>query len=298
MSVPTPSEHTRPPGIEKPKRFRTAFHYELISCGLRGHELIGLDAARVRPEDAALVREEGGLRWHRCLRCDSWLPLAPPAAPTRDHPPDRDQIELPLRGRPLRDKFVLRLIAIDRGLHFVILGFLSVAVFLFAANRSSLEQLYLRVLEVAQGGLAGPTVAATHQRGLLGELAKVFTYSPQRLAVTGLVLAAYALVEGVEMVGLWMMKRWAEYLTFVVTASLLPLEIYEMSVRLSVLKISAFVINVAVVLYLALAKRLFGLRGGARADAQEREQDAGWPAVDRSTPPLPSPEPERRRTPA
>jgi len=281
---PAPS----PPGIEKPKRFLPAFHYELISCGLRGHELIGLDAAHVRPEDAAIVREQEGVRWHRCLRCDSWLPLPPPENPTREYPPDRDHIALPIRGRPLRDAFVLRLIAVDRGLHFVILGFLSVAVFLFAANRSALQELYVRVLEAVQGGLGGPTIAAAHQRGLLGELTKVFTYSPRRLAITGLVLAAYALLEAVEMVGLWMMKRWAEYLTFVVTASLLPLEIYELSVHVSVIKLAAFVINVAVVVYLAYAKRLFGVRGGVRADEEQRAQDVGWGVLDRSTPPLPA----------
>ena len=32
------------------------------------------------------------------------------------------------------------------------------------------------------------------------------------------------------------------------------------------------------------AKRLFGLRGGAEADREERERDAGWPAIERATP--------------
>jgi hypothetical protein len=43
---------------------------------------------------------------------------------------------------------------------------------------------------------------------------------------------------------------------------------------------------VAVVVYLLLAKRLFGLRGGAEADRVERERDGGWPAVQRATPPV------------
>jgi uncharacterized membrane protein (DUF2068 family) len=301
-----PGPTRSPPGIEKPKRFLPAFHYELISCGLRGHELIGLDAAHVRPQDATVVREEDGVRWHRCLRCDSWLPLPVPENPARDHPPEREQIALPIRGRPLRDAFVLRLIALDRGLHFLILAFLSVAVFTFAANRDALQQLYVRVLEAVQGGLGGPTIAAAHHRGLLGELSKVFAYSPQRLFFTGVVLAAYGMLEAVEMVGLWMMKRWAEYLTFVVTASLLPLEIYELSVHVSLLKLLAFVINVAVVVYLAYAKRLFGVRGGVRAEEEQRARDVGWAALDRSTPPLPIPasplpvpaSPQRRRDPA
>jgi uncharacterized membrane protein (DUF2068 family) len=271
-----------PPGVEKPKRFRTAFHYELIACGLRGHELVGMDAREIRPQDHALVREEGGLRWYRCLRCDSWLPLPPPAHPTRDHPPDRDHIELPRRGRALRDAFILRLIAIDRGLHFVVLAVLAAAVFLFAAHRSDLQSTYLRVLQAFQGTLNGTT--PEHQGGILGELSKVFSYSDQKLMLTGLALAAYAVVEGVEAVGLWMMQRWAEYLTLIVTASFLPLEIYELGVRVSVLKIVAFVLNVAVVLYLLYAKRLFGIRGGARAEHAARLHDSGWDALDAATP--------------
>src|SRR5436190_24385967 len=101
------------PGTTKPRRFVPKFHYELLVCGLAGHELIGTDAAELRPEDAAVAREgEGGLRWHRCLRCDSWLPLRRPSAPTRRYPPRREETEVPLRGRALRDKVVLRIIAL------------------------------------------------------------------------------------------------------------------------------------------------------------------------------------------
>lgn len=273
------------PGIEKPARFRTKFHYELIGCGLRGHELVGMDAAAVRPEDALLVRQLDGVRWYRCLRCDSWLPLDPPVHPTRDHPPGRDEIELPSRGRPLRDKFVLRLIAVNRGLHFLVLGLLAAAVFEYAANRDRLHDLYERILGALQGGLGGPTGTTAHH-GILASLSKVFSYSSSRLYVTGAVLAAYALVEGVEMVGLWILARWAEYLTLVVTASLLPLEVYELTQRVSVLKVVAFVVNVAIVVYLLYAKRLFGVRGGARAVRDERERDVGWAALERNSPPL------------
>jgi uncharacterized membrane protein (DUF2068 family) len=283
MSREAKDSATRPlPGVEKPKRFRPAFHYELIACGLRGHELVGMEAAHVRPQDEAVVRETDGTRWYRCLRCDSWLPLPPPTRPTEDHIPDREHIELPLRGRALRDKFVLRLIAIDRGVHFLVLAILAVAVFLFAANRHDLQSTYLRLLQAFQGTVGG--TSPPQRGGLIGELAKVFSYSSRRLVLTGFVLTAYALVEGVEAVGLWYMKRWAEYLTLIVTASLLPLEIYELSVRVSVLKVIAFVLNIAVVVYLLYAKRLFGIRGGAAALHAAREEDSGWDALDRVTP--------------
>jgi uncharacterized membrane protein (DUF2068 family) len=270
------------PGLRtKPARFVPRLHWELLMCGLAGHELVGLDAAGVRADDALFAREIGGVRWHRCLRCDSWLPLPQPAAPAREHPPDRDEIELPLRGRPLRDKIVLRLIAIDRAVHFVVLGLLGIAILLFASHRESFRDRFYRVVTDLQGGVAGG--GRVHQ-GLLGEIDKAFTLQSSRLQVFAVIVLAYAAVEGVEAVGLWYLRRWAEYLTFVVTASLLPLEVYEIVNRLSPLKIVAFVINVAVVVYLLYTKRLFGLRGGAKADEEIRAADVGWDALERSAP--------------
>ena len=40
----------------------------------------------------------------------------------------------------------------------------------------------------------------------------------------------------------------------------------------------------AVAVYLLYAKRLFGLRGGGRAEQAEREADTGWTAIERATP--------------
>src|ERR1700761_8632415 len=109
-----------PPGVERPRRYRPRLRYELIGCGLHGHELLGTDAAELRPEDAVFARASGGLRWYRCLRCDSWTALSPPGHPARASPPQRSEVRLPLRGRPLRDRYVLRLVALDRVLHFLV----------------------------------------------------------------------------------------------------------------------------------------------------------------------------------
>ncbi len=270
------------PGTQKPRRFVPKFHYELLACGFRGHELVGTDAAEVRPQDAPFVREWSGLRWYRCLRCDSWLPLPSPSKPSRRHPPAREEIELPPRGKALRDKFVLRLIAVDRALHFLVLGALAVAVFLVAKNETSLRDLFYRILADLQGGLGGPS--QTPNGGLLGELQRLFAVSQTHLYETGALIAAYAVLEGVEAVGLWLMKRWAEYLTFVATTALLPLEVYELVKGVTVLKVIALVINVAIVAYLLWAKRLFGIRGGGAAEHEERERDSGWEALDAATP--------------
>jgi uncharacterized membrane protein (DUF2068 family) len=258
--------------------------WELLFCAMRGHELVGTDAAQVRREDSLLVREDGaGTRWHRCLRCDSWLPLPRPENPARRHPPQRDEIELPLRGRALRDLAVLRLIAVDRAFHFVVLAGLGVLVLVFSADRMTLRHTFYKVVADLQGGTVSGQSHGRH--GLLHELDNLFTTSSTHLHQLAAVLLVYAVVEGVEAVGLWHLARWAEYLTFLVTASLLPFEIYEIAHRATPFKVIALVINVAVVAYLVLAKRLFGLRGGAAADERERERDYGWEALERTAPP-------------
>lgn len=277
------SAESHPPGVSRvePSRFRPRLHYELLACGLAGHELIGIDAARLREDDDLLAREIDGVRWHRCLRCDSWLPVSAPGSPARDLPPVRDEIELPLRGRPLRDKFVLRLIAVNRAVHFLVLGTIAALIVVFTFHRDQLKSKTFRVLSDLQ---AGPSATGPSHHGLAHEVERAFSLQSDTLLLVGLVFAVYALVEGVEAVGLWYQRRWAEYLTFLVTTSLLPLEIYELAHRLSPLKIVTFVINLAVVVYLLVAKRLFGIRGGAAAEEREREADVGWQALERSAP--------------
>jgi uncharacterized membrane protein (DUF2068 family) len=272
----------RPPGTQKPRRFRPRFHWELLVCGVRGHELIGTDAARLRPEDAVVAREEHGLRWYRCVRCDSWIPLPPPANPTRDTPPPRDEIELPLRGKALRDRVVLRIIAIDRAIHFVVLVALAVAVFLFAAHEVRVRDFFYRIVNAVQGSSTGPAHASGH--GFLHTLEHLFTLKSSTLYAVAAVAAIYAVLEGVEAVGLWYQKRWAEYLTFVATVAFIPYEIYELTRTVSPFKLVAFFLNVAIAVYLLYAKRLFGVRGGGAAEERERRHDVGWEALERTAP--------------
>ena len=214
------------PGTVKPRRYFPRFHWELLACGVSGHQLVGVGAVQLRPQDAVFAREMDGLRWHRCLRCDSWLPFEPPEHPESQYPPDRDAIELPLRGRPLRDKIVLRVIAIDRGFHFVVLALLSAAIFLFAANQRALRDTFYQVVTDVQQGFGGGPVHNS-QTGFLHELDKVFSLQGGQLHLLGAAVGAYAVLELVEAVGLWMGNRWAEYLTFIATAVFLPLEVYE-----------------------------------------------------------------------
>jgi uncharacterized membrane protein (DUF2068 family) len=272
----------RPPGTQRPRRFRPRFHWELLVCGVRGHELVGTDAARLRPEDALVAREDGGVRWYRCVRCDSWLPLPPPRQPSRELPPARQEIELPLRGKALRDKCVLRIIAIDRAVHFVVLGALAIAIFLVASHELRLRHAFFRIVNAVQGMSGGPTHTSHH--GFLHGLQHILELKSSTLYALAGIAAAYAALEGVEAVGLWYQKRWAEYLTFVATVAFLPYEVWELTRSLSPFKIVALVVNIAIAVYLLLAKRLFGLRGGGGAERRERDRDTGWGALERTAP--------------
>lgn len=270
------------PGVAKPSRFRPRFHWELLVCGLRGHELVGLDAAELRPEDEPFARGMDGVRWHRCLRCDSWLPFSAPAHPATQHPPPLDRIELPPRGKPLRDKIVLRAIAIDRGLHFLILAALAAGVFLIASNEVDLRDKFYAVLGALHGGLGGPT--SDSNGGFVDRIDQFLNLAPDKLKLIGLALSAYALLQLAEGIGLWLLRRWAEYLAVVSTAAFLPLEVYELVERVTALKIVAIVVNIAILVYLLFAKRLFGLRGGTAADEALRERDMGWSALAANAP--------------
>lgn len=60
----------------------------------------------------------------------------------------------------------------------------------------------------------------------------------------------YAAIFAIEGVGLWRRKRWAEWMTVLTTSLLIPLEIYEIFVRISWERITLLVINLTIVLYL------------------------------------------------
>lgn len=287
METTEAGSHEPAPGTERRRRGRVKINYELVGCAVHGHELVGRDAATVHPEDGHLVRESGPLRWHRCLRCDSWLGLSPHKPPARERVPARDEINLPLRGKPLRDRYVLRLIAIDRVLHFLVLGSLGVAILYFAHDRKNLKGDYTKILNAIQGAAGGPLFDTRHN-SIFHDINNLFSLPTSRLYLIGAGVLVYALIQAVEAFGLWRARRWAEYLTMFELAVLLPIEVYELTIRVTPLKIITLILNVLIIVYLAVAHRLLGLRGGRKAHEAERERDMGWEAIERSTPGAPA----------
>ena len=86
-------------------------------------------------------------------------------------------------------------------------------------------------------------------------LAKLSSVSPKKLHELGIGCFIYAALFGVEGVGLWMRKVWAEYVTIVITGSFIPLEVYEMVKHGSWVKAVVIVVNIAIVVYLVLRLR-------------------------------------------
>jgi uncharacterized membrane protein (DUF2068 family) len=65
-----------------------------------------------------------------------------------------------------------------------------------------------------------------------------------------LVTLCYAAVFAVEGIGLWMRKRWAEWLTTIITASLIPFELWELFYRPNLGKVLVLLANTAIVVIL------------------------------------------------
>jgi uncharacterized membrane protein (DUF2068 family) len=180
----------------------------------------------------------------------------------------------------LRDRYVLRLIALDRAVHVVLLSALAFVIFFFVGNHAALQRDYSQIVDA----FGGPSRA----HPFLGGLKHFFTITPAHLDEAGAGVVAFAVLEAVEMVGLWLAKRWAEYLTFVATAALLPLEAYDLSAGVSALKVITFVIN--------RAKRLFGLNGGQRAEEERRRAAWSWDVLEQGLAPPAPPAPSGTRT--
>jgi uncharacterized membrane protein (DUF2068 family) len=90
---------------------------------------------------------------------------------------------------------------------------------------------------------------------LLRLLMTISSFSHTTVLAIGAFL--YALLEGTEGVGLAMRRRWAEYLTVLATGALIPFETYEVIQHVTLFRVGALLLNVAVVGYLAYRKRLF-----------------------------------------
>jgi uncharacterized membrane protein (DUF2068 family) len=264
-----------PPGTDLSRR-RPRLSFELLGCAWNGHVLVGTDAATVTEKDALVAREiDTDTRWYRCLRCDAWTMLPTPEQPVRQHPASRDEIALPTRGRPLKSRYILRLIALTRAFNVLVLLLVLAGVLAVVANQAALRESLMSSATSLQNVIGGQ---------LVGGLQSVLSGGAGPLWLIAAALVVLIALETAEGVGLWRATRWGEYLTFVMTTLLLVPEVLQLASSASPGTVVGMVINLAVVLYLLISKRLFGLRGGAPAVAADRDHDISWAALQRHLP--------------
>ncbi len=87
-------------------------------------------------------------------------------------------------------------------------------------------------------------------------LEKAAHVSPAQVRKLGLGSFLYAALFLAEGTGLWLRKRWGEWLTVIITSSLVPVEIYEIHRHPSYVKVAVLALNVAIVIYLIYHMRL------------------------------------------
>lgn len=238
--------------------------WNLRSCSRTGHVTYAPTEAELR--DRLQAATPLGDAW-RCLRCGDYV-LGDPqgSGPAEDAP-------VLLRGKALRSAFILRLLAIERFVRGALILVLGFAVLQFKSSQVSLRQLFEKDLSAAKPLFNQLGWNATDS-GLLHSVEKVLNAKGSTLDLVAAFLIFYGVLQLVEGVGLWLLKRWGEYFAVVATSVFLPLEIYELTDRVTVLRLVAFVVNVAAVVYLLLSKRLFGLRGGGAAYEAELHEES------------------------
>lgn len=238
--------------------------WSLRGCARKGHATYSPDEPELRTRLHAAT--PAGEAW-RCLRCADFVVGPPQASGPADEAP------IVLRGRALRDATILRLLAAERLIRGLALLALAYGVLRFRGSQQSLLATFEQALPAAR-----PLQDALHvnltDSAFVHRVQSVLESKPHTLTLLAVALLAYAALQLTEAVGLFLLKRWGEYVAAVGTSVFLPLEIYELSHRVTVLRVVALVVNLGAVAYLVWTKHLFGVRGGRAAFEAERHSES------------------------
>ena len=238
--------------------------WSLRVCGRRGHETFAPDETDLRAR--LRVRPRPARRGGACAAVTS------SSAPPKAVGPADSAPEVP-RGRLLRDRTIMRLLAAERVLRGLLLLFVAGVVLYFRRVARRLEQVLRQRAEPAAAAWpsnsAGTWTARRCCTGFPGfslHARHVDLDHRRALRLRGLLF--------VESYGLWMVRRWGEYFSVVATSVFLPWEIYEVTEKVTALKAVLLIINVAAVVWLVISKRLFGVRGGGAAYRAEHSAES------------------------
>src|SRR3954469_3510421 len=238
--------------------------WSLRGCSRQGHATYAPDENELR--DRLCTETALGVAW-RCLRCGTYV-LGEP----HGHGP-ADDAPIVLRGKALREAFILRILAVERWIRALVLALLAAAVIEFESTQTSLQAWFERELPRFKP-LAQQFNYNLDKSPTIEHLRSLLHSSGGELHFAEAFVIVCCLLRRAEGIGLWSLKRWGEYVAAVGTSIFLPLEIYELTKNVTWLKVGALVVNLGLVVYLVWRKRLFGVRGGRAAFERERHEDS------------------------
>ena len=234
--------------------------WSLRACARKGHVTYAPTETDLR--DRLHVTTQAGQAW-RCLRCADFVVGEPHGEGEADEAP------VVLRGRALRDATILRLLAAERFVRGLLLLGLAYGVLRFRDSRASLQATFEKAVPAARP-LANVLHVDLDASPTIERIRHLLESRSHTLGLVAVGLFGYASLELLEAVGLFLLRRWGEYVAAVGTALFVPYEVYELAHKPTPLKAGALLLNLAAVIYLLVTKRLFGLRGGRDAFEQER----------------------------
>jgi uncharacterized membrane protein (DUF2068 family) len=141
---------------------------------------------------------------------------------------------------------LLRLIAIFK---------LAKAIVLVAVGVGALQVLHDNNAVETMTQLAGKIGFNPGARYLDHALAKIANLPANDFRDLGIGSFVYATLFLTEAIGLWLAKRWAEWFTAIITASLIPLEGFEIHRHFTIMKVVVLLLNIAIVAYLVMRIR-------------------------------------------
>jgi uncharacterized membrane protein (DUF2068 family) len=233
--------------------------WSLFGCARKGHVTYAPDEPDLR--DRLMTPVAAGTAW-RCLRCGTFVTHGLHRTEHRTGPAAGAPV--PRRGKELRDELILRMFAVERFIRFVVFSAAAYGVWRFKYDRGHIQQAFNHDLPAIRELYTDLGFNFDHSK-LIGLIQHSFTLTERTLTYLAIILVIYSLIELAEGVGLWLGQRWGEYFAMVATSIFLPYEIYDLTVKVTWLRVGALVINLLLVVYLVWSKRLFGARGGKQA---------------------------------
>jgi len=142
-------------------------------------------------------------------------------------------------------------VAIDRGIRIITFFKLLKGILLFGSGVGLLNLLHKDVADRVMQWINILHVDPDNRyiQNLLVKASIVNERQLKELSVGSFFYAGLLLTEGAALL---MQKRWAKYFTVIVTASFIPLELWELTERFSVAKLVVIAVNVAIVWYLVV----------------------------------------------